>query len=40
MNMPGTSKGNWRWQLRPGQLTVRHAARLRELTDRHRRLPG
>jgi 4-alpha-glucanotransferase len=39
MNMPGTSKGNWRWQLRPRQLTGRHAARLHELTDRHRRLP-
>jgi 4-alpha-glucanotransferase len=40
MNMPGTSKGNWRWRLRPGQLTKRHAARLRELTARHRRLPS
>jgi 4-alpha-glucanotransferase len=40
MNMPGTSKGNWRWQLRPGQLTRAHAARLRELTVKHRRLPG
>lgn len=33
MNMPGTSKGNWQWRLRPGQLTARHAARLRELTE-------
>jgi 4-alpha-glucanotransferase len=40
MNMPGTSKGNWLWQLRPGELTAAHAARLRELTARHRRLPG
>jgi 4-alpha-glucanotransferase len=39
MNMPGTSKGNWRWQLRPGQLTRRHAARLRELTAAAGRLP-
>jgi 4-alpha-glucanotransferase len=39
MNMPGTSKGNWRWQLRPGQLTGRHAARLREATTAAGRLP-
>jgi 4-alpha-glucanotransferase len=38
MNMPGTSKGNWRWQLRPGQLTAKHAARLRELTEKYDRL--
>jgi 4-alpha-glucanotransferase len=38
MNMPGTSKGNWRWQLRPGQLTRVHAARLRALTNRYNRL--
>ena len=40
MNMPGTSKGNWRWQLGPGQLTRAHASRLRELTARYRRLSG
>ena len=40
MNMPGTSKGNWRWRLRRGQLTKAHAARLRELTERHGRLAG
>jgi 4-alpha-glucanotransferase len=39
MNMPGTSKGNWRWRLRPGQLTGQHAARLRALTEEHGRLP-
>jgi 4-alpha-glucanotransferase len=39
MNMPGTSKGNWRWQLRRGQLTRRHAARLREATAAAGRLP-
>jgi 4-alpha-glucanotransferase len=39
MNMPGTSKGNWRWRVRRGQLTKAHAARLRELTERYRRLP-
>jgi 4-alpha-glucanotransferase len=37
MNMPGTSKGNWRWRLRPGQLTREHAKRLREVTESHRR---
>lgn len=40
MNMPGTSKGNWRWRLRRGQLTTAHAARLRELTELHGRLSG
>jgi 4-alpha-glucanotransferase len=39
MNMPGTSEDNWRWQLRPGQLTRRHAARLREATAAAGRLP-
>ncbi|HZQ65551.1 MAG TPA: 4-alpha-glucanotransferase [Gaiellaceae bacterium] len=33
MNMPGTTDGNWRWRLRPGQLTSGHAARLREATE-------
>ena len=23
MNLPGTSEGNWLWQLRPGQLTAK-----------------
>ncbi len=40
MNVPGTSKGNWRWRLRRGQLTSGHARRLRELTARHGRLPA
>ncbi len=40
MNMPGTSKGNWTWRLRPGQLTRRLAARLREATDAAGRRPG
>jgi len=38
MNMPGTSKGNWQWQLRPGELTAKHAARLRALTAAHGRI--
>ena len=33
MNRPGTDGGNWRWRLRRGQLTERHAARLRALTE-------
>ena len=39
MNLPGTSEGNWSWQLRPGQLTKRHAARLREATAAAGRSP-
>ncbi|HWQ01237.1 MAG TPA: 4-alpha-glucanotransferase [Gaiellaceae bacterium] len=39
MNRPGTTKGNWSWRLGPGQLTKRHAARLRALTEASRRLP-
>ena len=29
MNRPGTTKGNWKWRLEPGQLTAELAARLR-----------
>jgi 4-alpha-glucanotransferase len=39
MNMPGTAGGQWRWQLRPGQLTAAHARRLRKLTAAANRLP-
>ncbi len=38
MNMPGTTNGNWSWQLRPGQLTKEHAARLRAATGAANRL--
>jgi 4-alpha-glucanotransferase len=38
MNTPGRSEGNWSWRLRRGQLTSAHAVRLRELTERYRRL--
>ncbi len=38
MNRPGTSEGNWLWQLRPGQLTKRLAARLRAATEAAGRL--
>jgi 4-alpha-glucanotransferase len=40
MNMPGTNKDNWRWQLRAGQLTRAHAKRLREATAAAGRLPS
>jgi 4-alpha-glucanotransferase len=33
MNFPGTATGNWRFRLHPGQLTMRHARRLRALTE-------
>jgi 4-alpha-glucanotransferase len=38
MNKPGTTRGNWSWQLVPGQLTTRHAERLRALTEAAGRL--
>lgn len=31
MNLPGTSKGNWRWRFRRGALTSELAGRLREM---------
>jgi 4-alpha-glucanotransferase len=31
MNLPGTSKGNWRWRFRQGALTAELSKRLREL---------
>jgi 4-alpha-glucanotransferase len=31
MNLPGTSRGNWRWRFKPGSLTSEMAARLREM---------
>jgi 4-alpha-glucanotransferase len=39
MNVPGTSRGNWRWRLREGQLSVALAARLREEAGAAGRLP-
>jgi 4-alpha-glucanotransferase len=39
MNTPGRIEGNWTWRLRRGQLTSKHAARLRQLAERHQRLP-
>jgi 4-alpha-glucanotransferase len=31
MNLPGTSKGNWRWRCKPGALTPQLASKMREL---------
>jgi 4-alpha-glucanotransferase len=33
MNLPGTASGNWAFRLEEGQLTKRHAKRLREVTE-------
>jgi 4-alpha-glucanotransferase len=38
MNRPGTVRGNWSWQLEPGQLTEADARRLRSLTEASGRL--
>ena len=38
MNRPGTVEGNWGWRLERGALTSAHAARLREATERGRRV--
>jgi 4-alpha-glucanotransferase len=38
LNTPGTSRGNWRWRLRRGQLTAGLAAWLRERTEEVGRL--
>ncbi len=37
MNQPGTTSGNWRWQLRRGQLTADIARRLRVLVETYDR---
>ena len=37
MNQPGTLGGNWRWRLRPGQLSPDVARRLAELTATYER---
>jgi 4-alpha-glucanotransferase len=37
MNVPGTVDDNWRWRLRPGELTSAHAAKLAELADAYDR---
>jgi 4-alpha-glucanotransferase len=37
MNQPGTPSGNWRWRLRPGQLTPDIAQRLGMMTETYER---
>ncbi len=39
LNTPGTSRGNWRWRLRRGELTADLASWLRERTEEAGRLP-
>jgi 4-alpha-glucanotransferase len=39
MNTPGRAAGQWRWRLRPGELTPAHARRLRRLTEAAGRVP-
>jgi 4-alpha-glucanotransferase len=38
MNTPSTIGGNWQWRLEPGELTAEHATRLRDASERWRRL--
>lgn len=40
MNRPGAGSGQWRWQLRPGQLTAAHARRLRAVSEAAGRVPS
>ncbi len=39
MNRPGTSRGNWRWRLMPGQLTEGLARQMRDWAEAYQRLP-
>lgn len=38
MNLPGTDSGNWHWRYGAGDLTTELAVRLRDLTERARRI--
>jgi len=38
MNLPGTDSGNWHWRYAARDLTAELAARLRDLTQRARRI--
>ena len=33
MNEPGTTSGNWRWRMLPGQITVCLAERIADMTS-------
>jgi 4-alpha-glucanotransferase len=37
INHPGKTRGNWRWRLKPGQLTSKHALKLATLTCKYNR---
>ena len=37
MNLPGTSRGNWRWRFQPGALSSELAKRLREMNEAYDR---
>ena len=37
MNLPAVPSGNWKWRMRPDQLTPAVAARLRDLTSLYER---
>jgi len=37
MNLPGTSRGNWRWRFQPGVLSAELAKRLRQLNEAYDR---
>jgi 4-alpha-glucanotransferase len=39
MNTPGTSSGNWRWRLKPGQLKNEPLARLARMAEVYDRSP-
>lgn len=38
MNVPGVAGGNWQWRMLSGALTKKTAAKLREYTERYRRI--
>ena len=38
MNIPGRATGSWKWQMKPGALTKKHAQRLRAATEEGGRL--
>ncbi len=40
MNLPGTTEGNWRWRLKPGQVTAEVVRELAKMTDTYGRGPG
>jgi 4-alpha-glucanotransferase len=40
MNIPGRATGSWKWRMRPGALTKKHAQRLRAAAEEAGRLPS